>query len=52
MAILLPELWLLSLKATEKMFDATNILFDALKLKCYNISYLNYKGAIIYESLL
>lgn len=25
-----------SLKATEKMFEASNILFDAYKLKCYN----------------
>ena len=33
-----------SLKATEKMFEASNILFDAYKLKCYNIRYLNYKG--------
>ena len=25
-----------SLKATEKMFGASNILFDAYKLECYN----------------
>ena len=27
-----------SLKASNKIFDATNILFDANKIKCYNIS--------------
>lgn len=44
-------LWLFSLKATEKIFSASNILFDAYKLKCYNQLILNTRRKI-YEGLL